>query len=754
MADNADQTRAEDAPHTQQNSLRISISPHLRQKVIAKIINTLSSRCTDPGTLPKVETIARKFEDKVLAVASDEHDYLRRIASRMQPLEGCSRRAADSSIPSAASSDPNQFHSGNVQLTDIKHDQQLVESKDPSRLQSSQITNSNSPSFATLTPAIHASRSHPTSPYSDLLNISKTPPAFEKEDPVPVPVQLPYSQKAVGEQFEVSSSYRRQLVTKQQYESWQRDLAHQRKGILIPSQHKSPTFSRQHETIQPQRSMAQSSGHNEELKQQTVKPHDLHSMPKGQSSGEWQVSTGFISSQEERLRVQRMSQKKPEVVGEEKTSSYGVKSVSQDQPRPGIGILQLKSVPLETTKRSDTSSAVERHGDAQAWRENIYQRITAMKKMYQPGLAAMDAQLDDRLKLLNTHPNDPTKDEILTKLKGAKVMVGRMLCLLNIPKEEIMPVHGERMDNWEQVIVSYLRLFFKPNIALPPQIHSAAVQPSEETVAGASLPPTPTNAGDNSQTHAHDRRNSDVSPLERLLKAVNSISPQALKSAMDDVFSVTSMADMIESSEPMSTAKGTIGHDLGAITGCPLQARNTTKTWTARPWLTDNRLTKRLRSEPPLKLLSEEIRNLKQRLIDIDVQMYNTYSETVVKCYYTGVSVDSTFIKSIYPSSSTLIQPLEMLVPRDYPESPPILLGKLPTSRSVNFGEDLSDEARARLDLSLRSLHSPLSVSDIAQTWELCARAVVIECAHKFGGGTFSSRYGNWDQCLCSASAA
>ncbi|KAK9741889.1 hypothetical protein RND81_03G135800 [Saponaria officinalis] len=653
MADNSDQKRAEDMPPSmQQNSLGISISPHLRRRVIVKIIDTLNKRCTEPGTLLRVETIAQKLEEQVLAVASDEQDYLSRIASRIKPRVRFSQKAPDSLIPSVASIDPNQFNSGNVQLTDIKHDEQRVESKDASQLEPFQIIDSNSPSFTATTPIIQN---------SDLLNI------LEKKDPIPipVPVQLPCSQKTdsrVSRQHIGTEHRRHSGVTKQQYESWQRDMAHQSKVIPIPSQHKSLTFLGKHEASQPQRSTAQISGNNDELKK--------------------------------------------------------------------LGTLLLKNVSSEATMRIDTSSgsAVERLEDAQVWRDNTHRRIMAMKKMYQPELTAADAKLDDRLKQINR----------------AKVMVGRMLRSLNVSKDEIMPGDGEKLDNWEQFIVSYLSMF--PKTALPQQTLSPTVRPTEETVAGASL--LPTRNADN------DQRNSDLSPVERLLKAVTSISPEAFKSAMDDIFSVTTMVDMMEPSAPNPTAKGALGHDLGAMTWCRLQARNPTKTWTPRPFLTDNHLKKRHRNEPALTPLSDEIRNVNQRLIDIQVRLCNTNLETVVKCYYIGVSVDLSFIKSIKPSAgSSLIQPLAMLVPKDYPDCSPKVLDNPPT-QNVEFGDNLSDEARARLDKSLLSLHSPATVSDIARTWELCARAVVVEYAQKFGGGSFSSRYGKWDNCLDNTAAS
>lgn len=62
--------------------------------------------------------------------------------------------------------------------------------------------------------------------------------------------------------------------------------------------------------------------------------------------------------------------------------------------------------------------------------------------------------------------------------------------------------------------------------------------------------------------------------------------------------------------------------------------------------------------------------------------------------------------------------------------------------------EDLSMKARSKFSISLRSLSQPMSIGDIAKTWDICARAVISEYAQQSGGGTFSSKYGTWEDCL------
>lgn len=65
--------------------------------------------------------------------------------------------------------------------------------------------------------------------------------------------------------------------------------------------------------------------------------------------------------------------------------------------------------------------------------------------------------------------------------------------------------------------------------------------------------------------------------------------------------------------------------------------------------------------------------------------------------------------------------------------------------------EDLSMKAKSRFSVSLRSLSQPMTLKDIARTWDVCARAVISEYAQQSGGGTFSSKYGSWENCLSAA---
>lgn len=62
--------------------------------------------------------------------------------------------------------------------------------------------------------------------------------------------------------------------------------------------------------------------------------------------------------------------------------------------------------------------------------------------------------------------------------------------------------------------------------------------------------------------------------------------------------------------------------------------------------------------------------------------------------------------------------------------------------------QDLSAKAKSRFGVSLRSLSQPMSLREMARTWDVCARKVMEEYARQHGGGSFSSRYGTWENCV------
>ncbi|XP_077248369.1 mediator of RNA polymerase II transcription subunit 15a-like [Tasmannia lanceolata] len=277
-------------------------------------------------------------------------------------------------------------------------------------------------------------------------------------------------------------------------------------------------------------------------------------------------------------------------------------------------------------------------------------------------------------------------------------------------------------------------------------------------------------------------------PLERLIKAVKSLSPKAFSSSVCDMGSVVSMMDGIARSAPGNGSRAAVGEDLVAMTKCRLQANN----FISQDGSSATKKMRLLTSAMPLNAVSsagsvndsfkqlysletsdlestatsrikrhrvqandallEEISQINQRLIDTVVEICEEDIDSiaavgegsVVKCSFTAVTISHNLKSQMAP-----ILPLRLLVPPNYPNCSPILLDKLPVESSKDF-EDLSVKAKSRFSISLRSLSQPMSLGDMVRTWDVCTRKVITEYAQQSGGGSFSSRYGTWESCFTS----
>ncbi|XP_008789503.2 mediator of RNA polymerase II transcription subunit 15a [Phoenix dactylifera] len=292
---------------------------------------------------------------------------------------------------------------------------------------------------------------------------------------------------------------------------------------------------------------------------------------------------------------------------------------------------------------------------------------------------------------------------------------------------------------------------------------------------------------------APDKKSASEWPLERLIKVVKSSSPKALSSAISDIGSVVSMIDRIAGSAPGNGSRAAVGEDLVAMTKCRLQARNfmsqdgnaaakkikhntsamplnnmssagsvndsVKQTYgldTSELESTATSRVKRQKIEVNHALL-EEIREINQQLIVTIVNISEEDADsvaaasdgegTVIKCSFTAVALSPTFKSQFASSHMSPILPLRLLVPANYPKCSPVLLDNLP-DESSGESDDLSVKAKSRFSISLRGLSQPMSLGEMARRWDACARKVIAEYAQQTGGGSFSSRYGAWENCV------
>ncbi|KAH0981416.1 hypothetical protein GBA52_008593 [Prunus armeniaca] len=291
----------------------------------------------------------------------------------------------------------------------------------------------------------------------------------------------------------------------------------------------------------------------------------------------------------------------------------------------------------------------------------------------------------------------------------------------------------------------------------------------------------------NTSTIISDELTASEQPIQRLTKVVNLMSSKTLSAAVLDIGSILCTTDRILGPETDGRSIGSFGKDFVEMTNSHLLKRYLT--WQDNTFQT--RKLKRCRSTVPMHVvdslpefsdkekfdldstaisyirrprievnqtLLEEITVINRQLIDtvLDISDEDTPPTvasapikvgegTIVRCSFIAVAISPSLKSEQLP-----IQPLRLLVPANYPLCSPIFLDKLRVDISDEL-EDLSAKVKSKLNISLRSLTEPLSLGEIARTWDVCARAAISEYAQQLGGGSFSSKCGMWEDCLSAA---
>ncbi|RZC52888.1 hypothetical protein C5167_021329 [Papaver somniferum] len=419
--------------------------------------------------------------------------------------------------------------------------------------------------------------------------------------------------------------------------------------------------------------------------------------------------------------------------------------------------------------------------------EEVYQKIKFMREKYIPDLCHMHQKISQKCQQHDSLPQPP-KSEQLGRLKAFKNSLEKIMGFLNLPK---IPGDPEKQTSGVSSQSNAGNIGHVHDIAYLGQVQSPAI--GTPGISPSPLIEEFTGPNGNQVTSSTITKPSVTEqPIERLLKAVNSISPKAFSASVSDIGSVISMIDRIAGSAPGNGSKAAVGEDLVAMAKCRIQARNLIqqdgssarkkmrrhtvavplKAMSSAGSMNDNfkqlvsmelsdiestgtTRMKRSRDEANHVLL-EEIGKINQRLIDtvVDISDEDVHpiasagaaEGTILKCSYNAVAL-SRNLKALYASAQmTPIQPLRLLVPTNYPNCSPILLDRFPVELSKEH-EDLSTKVKSRFSRSLRSISQPMSLHDMVKTWDVCVRAVISDCACQRGGGSFSSRCGAWENC-------
>lgn len=275
----------------------------------------------------------------------------------------------------------------------------------------------------------------------------------------------------------------------------------------------------------------------------------------------------------------------------------------------------------------------------------------------------------------------------------------------------------------------------------------------------------------NSSSMASKDSSDSEQPIQRLVRQVRSMSDKALSASVNDIKAVKSIIDRMSYSEPIAVSNSKVGQDLAATaSSCPFGSRSNKRkinslslttdtcdstfqtdesresTDTDKTELDPSNGLKRRRTEASSHTIKEEIREINQRLVDTVVDITDEDTKgTIVRCSF---SILSTSPAPKSKEASALM--LRLLVPKNYPDYSPILLDSTPANISEN-DEDLSVRVQEKLNRYLRTFCEPMSLGEIAKAWGSYAREAVHEYAAKHGGGSFTSTYGAWVNCLSSS---
>uniref|UniRef100_A0A0D9W1X8 Uncharacterized protein n=1 Tax=Leersia perrieri TaxID=77586 RepID=A0A0D9W1X8_9ORYZ len=153
--------------------------------------------------------------------------------------------------------------------------------------------------------------------------------------------------------------------------------------------------------------------------------------------------------------------------------------------------------------------------------------------------------------------------------------------------------------------------------------------------------------------------------------------------------------------------------------------------------------------------LVNEIKAINSKLIDTVISIADENGTdgiiswnrggTLIKLSYSAVSLAPN-LKSLFAAPEmSIVMPVKLLVPADYPRSPPMFVDNDRDDEEMRKLSDISHAVVATFRQILCDLPEPRSIEVMAGAWDGCVRRAVVELAHRHGGGTFSSRCSQWE---------
>lgn len=263
-------------------------------------------------------------------------------------------------------------------------------------------------------------------------------------------------------------------------------------------------------------------------------------------------------------------------------------------------------------------------------------------------------------------------------------------------------------------------------------------------------------------------------PIDRLVDAVLSSSPAALRSSANSIWSVLSMSDCVPHAEvgtfqdwtfsqqrggssTLNKMKRVFDHTTSRSESPPLGSMDGSCV-TAECDVSDSessgeRIVKRQKTQNANDVLWEEIKAINSTLIDTVISITGDNGTdgisscnggTTIELSYTAVSLAPSLKSLLATSEMSLAVPAKLFVPSDYPRSSPVLLNYQGEDQLRKL-TDISNAVGVAFRRAVSDLPEPRSIKGTARAWDACVRRAVTEFADRLGGGTFSWRLSRWE---------
>nr|CAB3486430.1 unnamed protein product [Digitaria exilis] len=252
-------------------------------------------------------------------------------------------------------------------------------------------------------------------------------------------------------------------------------------------------------------------------------------------------------------------------------------------------------------------------------------------------------------------------------------------------------------------------------------------------------------------------------PIDRLLDAVRASSPAMLTSAANCVYSVLNSNDWAPHRETDEFEDWAFFSEQGGSNTPNKMKRDfdTTSVLSESAPLGTSSASennaehgaKRPKTKDAKDTLLDEINSANRMLLDTLISITDdnktdgipsSNGGTLIKLSYTATSLAPDLASLFATSGMSIVMPLNLLVPEDYPISSPVIVCDKGDEEMRKSLCDISGEVDSAFRRTLRGLPEPMSVVDMARVWDESVRRVVVEFAKQHGGGTISSSHGEW----------